>query len=633
MQINIINQMNQDAYLQFGLAAPDGTYAGASLAQNTPYTIAANSTLTGMSLTDFVSGKMFFSIGTPLTFVGNAAPDFQFGSSDPNTYIRWDKIEMTLYDDPTKNSAANLTATDFFSLRLQLETFATATSTTPTTTLTTRDATADVFAAVKAIAGNDPADINYAIVPGNTIAASGAGVLLPDGSSVLRVIAPSTVPPPGVDDYASPQAYVTKVQTDGVVTHVTGLYTNLSGSGATAQQNYDFLASIPTTGPNAGALVMIGSGSVVGPNQTIVVKAADLLTGIVTQNPNFYVNGSTTADTFGNNDVYGAAVRDMLGGFGFGFVDSTAINPNTGHAYRDDATSDWYNPQAGLGVAFSYAQPSNPTFYSQYAAVFGANANPSGSYVNMSDAYGFPYTDLLGAPLADITSGTVDHIDITILSDSVSPPPCFVTGTPIMTTQGEIAVEDLAEGMELPTQLGGASARIRWIGHRTVDCAHHPKPATVRPVRVRRDAFGPGMPHRDIRLSPDHAVLVDDVLIPIRYLENGVSIMQEAAGTLTYWHVELDRHDVIRAAGLPAESFLDTGNKSAFANGGPVVMAHPDFHRLTWEAQGCAPLVVTGPALHAARAALLARAQAGSADPDWMGVMRPPSKRRKIARR
>jgi Hint domain len=51
-------------------------------------------------------------------------------------------------------------------------------------------------------------------------------------------------------------------------------------------------------------------------------------------------------------------------------------------------------------------------------------------------------------------------------------------------------------------------------------------PETVWPVRVRAAAFGKGMPRRDLWLSPDHAVFVDDVLIPVRHLINGITIAQ-----------------------------------------------------------------------------------------------------------
>jgi hypothetical protein len=109
------------------------------------------------------------------------------------------------------------------------------------------------------------------------------------------------------------------------------------------------------------------------------------------------------------------------------------------------------------------------------------------------------------------------------------------------------------------------------------------------------------MPCRDLLLSPDHAVYVDGLLIPIRHLMNGTTIAQEEADEVTYWHVELHQHDVILAEGLPCESYLDTGNRGAFACGGPAMQLHPDFSSFKWEAEGCAPLIVTGPELEAAR--------------------------------
>jgi hypothetical protein len=129
----------------------------------------------------------------------------------------------------------------------------------------------------------------------------------------------------------------------------------------------------------------------------------------------------------------------------------------------------------------------------------------------------------------------------------------------------------------------------------------------VWPVRVRRHAFGPDTPCRDLWLSPDHAVFTGGVLIPVRYLVNGASIAQEARDAVTYWHVELATHDVILAEGLACESYLDTGNRGAFAHGGPVVQMHPDFALGIWQTQACAPLVTHGAPLHRARAGLLER--------------------------
>ncbi len=196
-----------------------------------------------------------------------------------------------------------------------------------------------------------------------------------------------------------------------------------------------------------------------------------------------------------------------------------------------------------------------------------------------------------------------DLVEITLTSDA----PCFVSGTRILTEQGERAVEDLRPGDRVLTHLGKSSP-VTWIGHRTIDLARHPKRTDVRPIRIQAGAFGSHRPHRDLFLSPDHSVFVDDVLIPVRYLVNDATIRPVLRERVTYWHIELAAHDVLMAEGLPCESYLDTGNRGAFINGGPAVDIHPDFAWRIWEAKGCAPLVLDGPALDAVRAGLLTQA-------------------------
>jgi hypothetical protein len=186
--------------------------------------------------------------------------------------------------------------------------------------------------------------------------------------------------------------------------------------------------------------------------------------------------------------------------------------------------------------------------------------------------------------------------------------PCYVSGTLIATVCGEVAVEVLAAGDRVVTQ-EGRLAPVRWVGRRDVDCRRHLRPDQVLPVRIAAHAFAPGRPRRDLWLSPDHAVFVDGALIPIRYLVNGATVAVQSVARVSYLHIELDRHDVILAEGLPAESYLDTGNRAAFANGAGATQLHPDFARRVWQDEGCAPLVLAGPQLAAVRRVLLARAR------------------------
>ncbi len=197
-------------------------------------------------------------------------------------------------------------------------------------------------------------------------------------------------------------------------------------------------------------------------------------------------------------------------------------------------------------------------------------------------------------------------VDI-VTGNTFPPPACFREGTHILTLRGHVVVEDLRIGDQV-VLARGAAAPIRWIGYRTIDCNRHPLPAEIWPIRVLAGAFGPGMPIADLMLSPDHSVHVEGMLIPVRYLVNGRSIRQEQSARVTYYHVELPAHDVLLAEGLPCETYLDTGNRSAFANGGPAIQLHPDLASGVWSTKACAPMAIGGPAVLKARRRLLARA-------------------------
>lgn len=174
--------------------------------------------------------------------------------------------------------------------------------------------------------------------------------------------------------------------------------------------------------------------------------------------------------------------------------------------------------------------------------------------------------------------------------------PCFAAGTRIMTARGEVAVEALRAG-DLVVTLGlrGPWLRpVRWVGRRAVDCARHPRPESVLPVLILPGALGPGVPHRALRVSPDHALYLDGRLVPAGSLVDGEAIVQPA-GTrrVVYHHVELDTHDVILAEGAAAESWLDCGNRAQFDNGGALVALHADFAAAD-AGRACAPMLAEG---------------------------------------
>ncbi len=176
--------------------------------------------------------------------------------------------------------------------------------------------------------------------------------------------------------------------------------------------------------------------------------------------------------------------------------------------------------------------------------------------------------------------------------------PCFAAGTHILTATGERMVESLLQGDIVLTLANGqlAAQPVKWLGRRRIDLTAHPHPETVAPVRIRRGAFADNMPHTDLLVSPDHAIFVDGRLICARQLINGTTILPEKGWTaVEYFHVELDSHAILLAEGLPAESYLNTGNHGFFANSSEPLVLHPDLtdetDYPTREAGSCASFV------------------------------------------
>ena len=188
---------------------------------------------------------------------------------------------------------------------------------------------------------------------------------------------------------------------------------------------------------------------------------------------------------------------------------------------------------------------------------------------------------------------------------------CYCTGTRIRTTRGDVAVEDLRVG-DLAVTASGEQRPIRWIGHRVTETSRYTDPHLVMPVRVCAHAFGEGRPARDLRLSPGHALCLDlmgEVLIPVMALINGSTVVQEEVESVTYWHVELDRHDILLAENMPAESYLDMANRRFFAEGDVVdILATPDGEATSrTHADFCRPFYAAGSFVAVARQQLQRR--------------------------
>ena len=134
---------------------------------------------------------------------------------------------------------------------------------------------------------------------------------------------------------------------------------------------------------------------------------------------------------------------------------------------------------------------------------------------------------------------------------------CVLPGTRIKTTKGGVCIEELQIGDTVAT-ISGEAKQIKFIGRRNLRREPSQPWNGQGPVKISRFAIDGKVPHSDLYVSPWHAIYIDGVLIPAKYLVNGLSIVADAkpeALSLTYFHIELDTHEAILAEGLAVESF------------------------------------------------------------------------------
>jgi hypothetical protein len=216
--------------------------------------------------------------------------------------------------------------------------------------------------------------------------------------------------------------------------------------------------------------------------------------------------------------------------------------------------------------------------------------NPTGIPVSITGntMYGLTSSQITNGPVSTPETNTLKPLSSAPALDTSQPflstsPACFAAGTRIMTDTGFQPVEALRIGQRVVVagpagDATSACRRIVWIGHRHIDLTRHAEPALARPIRILANAFADSMPVRDLLVSPDHAIAVNGLLIQARLLQNGATIVREdRLQHVRYFHLELERHDLVLAEGLPAESYLDTGNRGAFDNAHTPLVLHPDW--------------------------------------------------------
>lgn len=178
-----------------------------------------------------------------------------------------------------------------------------------------------------------------------------------------------------------------------------------------------------------------------------------------------------------------------------------------------------------------------------------------------------------------VTPGQIFLTDESVLEPQIGEYliPCFTADTLIRTASGEMRVDEITPGTLVWTEDHGLRP-VAWAGQRHLDARALDAAPHLRPILIRAGALGPDAPAQDLRLSPQHRVLVrskvaermfgaTEVLVAARHLLDlpGVEIDREAS-SVTYVHLLFDRHELLRSNGLVTES-LFTGRQALLAVG------------------------------------------------------------------
>jgi hypothetical protein len=317
------------------------------------------------------------------------------------------------------------------------------------------------------------------------------------------------------------------------------------------------------------------SGTITGPDTT---GTENLLTTDmigVPPGPEYSVTG-VPAGVEGNDSLDGGAGNDTISGDG----GNDSIDGGTGHDSGDGGTGDdtvaggdgddVFVFEAGDGDdvitdfntgnsgALNDGDQTNndfldlDPFYGSISEVRD-DLNDDG-ILNQSTGVATGSTALGGS----ITLTGVSASDITTDNVNVA---CFTAGTLIDTDKGPVPVEHLTSDMRLTTMDNGFQP-VRAVVSRVV-----PGQCRFAPIVISKGALGND---RELVVSPAHRMIIagwqtelmfgyDEVLASAKSLTNGDTIYSRPVDEVEYFHILLDRHEIIFAEGSATESyFLDS---------------------------------------------------------------------------
>ncbi|MBY5933018.1 Hint domain-containing protein [Tateyamaria omphalii] len=302
-------------------------------------------------------------------------------------------------------------------------------------------------------------------------------------------------------------------------------------SGGSVSNSQDTIMNVVITITDAPAELTVGFGSTLNSSIANESFAIDNFSVVRVDAVNDTLEGGT-----GNDTLTGGAGDDVY-----------VFNAGDG----DDVITDF---NAGNSGTISDGDQTNNDFIdlsSYYTNIFELRADLADDGVLNQSVGDFGDNTGLGG---SITMTGVTGGDLTFDNTNVA---CFTKGALIETTEGPVPVEALRRGMRLRTWDNG-DRPVRAVLRRKVDGS-----GDLAPVHISAGALGND---RDLIVSPAHRMLIsdwraqmlfgaDEVLVSAVNLVRGDLIYRAPQPHVTYYHILMDRHEVIYAEGAPTESF------------------------------------------------------------------------------
>jgi hypothetical protein len=146
---------------------------------------------------------------------------------------------------------------------------------------------------------------------------------------------------------------------------------------------------------------------------------------------------------------------------------------------------------------------------------------------------------------------------------------CYCKGTMILTQHGFMPIEKIKAGHQVVTkgkiknntmeETDPDLKPVLWISSFKVTNPNRQS----KPICIEKNALG-NVPFKDLYVSPEHSLLIDNQMITAKRLVNGDTIYQADCEDVVYYHIELEEHCAIFANGVLAESYLDARNRYVF---------------------------------------------------------------------